>query len=493
MCGVIGIHAKRPVADLLYDGLLLLQHRGQDAAGIITERSARLYIQKGQGLVRDVFTESTMLQLPGQIGLAHCRYPTAGSFSDVNEAQPFYVNSPFGIALGHNGNLTNHRLLANALLHQNLRHINTGSDSEVLLNVFADELFRETQKRGADFALGNISIDPEEVFNAVRGVFGRCHGAYSIVAIIAGAGIVGFRDPHGIRPLSWGQREGSAGLETVIASESVAVEGLGFSLRGEVPAGGVIFIDTEGQVHQRTLKTNVLPTPCIFEYVYFARPDSAIEKVSIYQARINMGQMLANQVRRLEVADKIDVVMPIPDSGRPSAMALADALGKPFREGFIKNRYIGRTFIMPGQQTRKKSVRHKLNVLRQEFEGKRVALVDDSIVRGTTSQEIIQMAREAGAKEVYFCSASPPVRHQNVYGIDMPTRSELIAHGRKAPEIAALLGCDRVIYQELPELIAAIQKENSALTQFETSCFDGNYVTGISEEYLQLLEQSKRG
>lgn len=493
MCGVIGIVGHRPVAPLLYDGLLLLQHRGQDAAGIVTERDSRLFIQKGQGLVRDVFHQKHMLALPGFIGLAHCRYPTAGSVSDVNEAQPFYVNSPFGIALGHNGNLTNHHALARDLFRHDLRHVNTGSDSEVLLNVFADELVRETQQqqRDKENSSTDFELQPREIFNAIRGVFRRCRGAYAIVAIIAGAGMVAFRDPHGIRPLAWGQKNHGDGEETVIASESVAIEGLGFTLMGELPAGGAMFVDRHGTVHQENCliePENTATFPCIFEFVYFARPDSTIANVSVYQARMNMGLMLANQVRRLNLVDSIDVVMPIPDSGRPAAMALADALGKPFREGFIKNRYIGRTFIMPGQQERKRSVRHKLNVLRQEFAGKRVALVDDSIVRGTTSQEIIEMARDAGAKEVYFCSASPPVRHQNVYGIDMPTKTELIAHGRKAPEIAAILGCDRVIYQELPELIEAIQMENPLLKNFETSCFDGHYVTGISADYLKKLE-----
>lgn len=492
MCGVIGIVGHRPVAPLLYDGLLLLQHRGQDAAGIVTERDARLYMQKGKGLVRDVFLQKNIDQLPGNIGLAHCRYPTAGTANDVNEAQPFYVNSPFGIALGHNGNLTNPHVLARELFRHDLRHINTGSDSEVLLNVFAHELFRETQKRVQQQTLSprEIDITPEEVFNAVRGVHRRCQGAYAIVALIAGGGMVAFRDPHGIRPLSWGQSDG----ETIVASESVAIEGLGFPLIGELPAGGAMFIDRLGLVHHADqLLANPPPrTPCIFEFVYFSRPDSTIDQVSVYQARMNMGKMLANQVRRLNLQGQIDVVMPIPDSGRPSAMALADALGKPFREGFIKNRYIGRTFIMPGQTERKKSVRHKLNVLRQEFEGKRVALVDDSIVRGTTSKEIIEMARDAGAKEVYFCSASPPVRHQNVYGIDMPTKSELVAHGRTEPEVAEMLGCDRVIYQELSELVAAIREVNPALTAFDTSCFDGQYPTGISADYLQSLETSKQ-
>lgn len=491
MCGIIGIAGQRPVAGTLYDGLLLLQHRGQDAAGITTSNAGnldtKLYMHRGKGLVRDVFAEQNIAALQGSFGIAHVRYPTAGSTDDINEAQPFYVNSPFGIALGHNGNLTNHIQLAQELFQQEYRHIYTGSDSEVVLNVFAHELSKQISeiKSTAIF-----SISPDSIFNSVEKLFNRCQGAYSVVTLIAGVGLVAFRDPLGIRPLAIGKTIENGVTETIVASESVAIEALGFDLIGDIAAGEAVFIDINLNVHRKIIKQSQ-QHPCIFEYVYFARPDSTIENVVVTQARYNMGAMLAKQVHNLGLADNIDVVMPIPDSGRPAAMELANVLGKPYREGFIKNRYIGRTFIMPGQSLRKKSVRHKLNVLRAEFAGKRVALVDDSIVRGTTSKEIIQMARDAGAKEVYFCSASPPVRHQNVYGIDMPTRKELIAHGRKIPEIANILGCDRVIYQDLNDLISAISSENPNLTHFDTSCFDGKYITGVSEEYLNLLENEK--
>lgn len=492
MCGIIGIAGRRPVASALYDGLLLLQHRGQDSAGIATTHaqslSAKLHIQKGKGLVRDVFSEAQINALPGTFGIAHVRYPTAGSTDDINEAQPFYVNSPFGLALAHNGNLTNHIQLAQDLFRQEYRHIFTGSDSEVVLNVFAREL---SQQLTAINAGEVFTVNPEIIFNAVEKLFCRCQGAYAVVTLIAGVGMVAFRDPYGIRPLIIGQCEYQGERETIIASESLTVEALGFELIGEVAAGEAVFIDNNLNVHRKIIKKLAVIHPCIFEYVYFARPDSVMEKVPVAQARYNMGKMLAKTINKLGLANNIDVVMPIPDSGRPAALELAISLGRPYREGFIKNRYIGRTFIMPGQSLRKKSVRHKLNVLRAEFEGKRVALVDDSIVRGTTSKEIIQMARDAGAKEVYFCSASPPVRYQNVYGIDMPTRTELIAHGRKAPEIAEILGCDQVIYQELPDLISAINAENPELTNFETSCFDGRYITGVSEEYLNSIEQEK--
>ena len=486
MCGIIGAVAKTPVNQLLYDGLLLLQHRGQDAAGIATAASGRgqsFYIHRGAGLVRDVFRTRNMRELPGTMGIGHCRYPTAGSSINPAEAQPFYVNSPFGIVLAHNGNLTNAEHLKHEMFVQDLRHINTDSDSEVLLNVLAHELEKSTK---------NFKLDPVSIFAAVNKVHQRVKGAYAVLAMIAGYGLLAFRDPHGIRPLVIGKQINANGEEFLIASESVALEGLGFEFLRDVAPGEAVFIDLEGKLHSQVCAVGATLSPCMFEYVYLARPDSQIDGVSVYAARLKLGEYLAEKVRRLGLVDKIDVVMPIPDSSRPAAMQLANRLKLDYREGFIKNRYIGRTFIMPGQAVRKKSVRQKLNAIGVEFAGKNVLLVDDSIVRGTTSREIVQMARDAGARKVYFASSAPPVRFANVYGIDMPTRSELIAAFKNEGEIAVEIGADELIFQDLDDLQQAIRDVNPKLTKFETSCFDGCYVTGdITAEYLEAVENQR--
>ena len=486
MCGIIGAVAKTPVNQLLYDGLLLLQHRGQDAAGIATAASGRgqsFYIHRGAGLVRDVFRTRNMRDLPGTMGIGHCRYPTAGSSINPAEAQPFYVNSPFGIVLAHNGNLTNAEHLKHEMFVQDLRHINTDSDSEVLLNVLAHELEKSTK---------NFKLDPVSIFAAVNKVHQRVKGAYAVLAMIAGYGLLAFRDPHGIRPLVIGKQINANGEEFLIASESVALEGLGFEFLRDVAPGEAVFIDLEGKLHSQVCAVGATLSPCMFEYVYLARPDSQIDGVSVYAARLKLGEYLAEKVRRLGLVDKIDVVMPIPDSSRPAAMQLANRLKLDYREGFIKNRYIGRTFIMPGQAVRKKSVRQKLNAIGVEFAGKNVLLVDDSIVRGTTSREIVQMARDAGARKVYFASSAPPVRFANVYGIDMPTRSELIAAFKNEGEIAVEIGADELIFQDLDDLQQAIRDVNPKLTKFETSCFDGCYVTGdITAEYLEAVENQR--
>ncbi len=486
MCGIIGAVAKTPVNQLLYDGLLLLQHRGQDAAGIATAASGRgqsFYIHRGAGLVRDVFRTRNMRDLPGTMGIGHCRYPTAGSSINPAEAQPFYVNSPFGIVLAHNGNLTNAEQLKHEMFVQDLRHINTDSDSEVLLNVLAHELEKSTK---------NFKLDPVSIFAAVHKVHQRVKGAYAVLAMIAGYGLLAFRDPHGIRPLVIGKQDNANGEEFLIASESVALEGLGFAFLRDVAPGEAVFIDIEGKLHAQVCAVGATLSPCMFEYVYLARPDSQIDGVSVYAARLKLGEYLAEKVRRLGLVDKIDVVMPIPDSSRPAAMQLANRLKLDYREGFIKNRYIGRTFIMPGHKVRKKSVRQKLNAIGVEFAGKSVLLVDDSIVRGTTSREIVQMARDAGARRVYFASSAPPVRFANVYGIDMPTRSELIAAFKNEGEIAMEIGADELIFQDLDDLQQAIKDVNPKLTRFETSCFDGYYVTGdITAEYLESVESQR--
>jgi amidophosphoribosyltransferase len=485
MCGILGVVATTPVNQLLYDGLMVLQHRGQDAAGIATAEGDAFHMHKGPGLVRDVFRTRNMRALPGNMGIAHCRYPTAGSFSDSAESQPFYVNSPFGIVLAHNGNLTNTEQLTEEMFRQDLRHINTNSDSEVLLNVLAHEL----QAKAKGFRL-----DLDTIFAAVEGVHRRCRGAYAVVALIAGYGMLAFRDPYGIRPLVIGVNETPQGVEYLLASESVALDTLGFQVVRDVDPGEAIFIDFQHRLHHRQCAQNPVLAPCIFEYVYLARPDSVIDGVSVYETRLRMGEYLADKVISQIPVDEIDVVIPIPDSSRPSAMQLAQRLGIPYREGFVKNRYIGRTFIMPGQSTRRKSVRQKLNTVAQEFKGKRVLLVDDSIVRGTTSREIVEMARAAGALKVYFASAAPPVRYPNVYGIDMPTRSELIATGRSDPEIAQEIGADALVYQDLAALKASIRDLRPALTNFDTSCFDGIYVTGdVTPEYLDAIEQAREG
>ena len=469
MCGILGVVAMGPVNQLLYDGLLVLQHRGQDAAGIVTAEGNAFHMHKGSGLVRDVFRTRDMRNLMGTVGIGHCRYPTAGSANNPAESQPFYVNSPFGIVLGHNGNLTNAEQLKRDLFREDLRHVNTNSDSEVLLNVLAHEL--QANARG-------FRLDPETIFAAVKGVHRRCRGAYAVVASIAGVGMLAFRDPFGIRPLVIGEQLTENGTEFLVASESVALDALGYKLVRDVAPGEAILVDFEGKFYSRQCAENPSLNPCIFEYVYLARPDSVIDGISVYETRLRMGQSLAGKIRRNHPGLQIDVVIPIPDSSRPAAMELAYELGVSYREGFIKNRYIGRTFIMPGHAVRRKSVRQKLNAIAMEFKGKNVLLVDDSVVRGTTSREIVQMARDAGARKVYLASAAPPVRFPNVYGIDMPTSDELVAHGRTVAEIQKIIGCDALIYQEVDGMKKAIGSLNPALTGFDASCFDGVYVTG---------------
>jgi len=482
MCGVVGVVGHSPVNQLLYDSLLLLQHRGQDAAGIATAHAQFFSMHKARGLVSDVFRTRHMRALPGNCGIGQVRYPTAGSDS-VDEAQPFYVNAPFGITFVHNGNLTNWRELRESLFNIDRRHINTNSDSEVLLNVFAHELQRAYQ---------GSSLDDAAVFDAVAAVHRRAKGAYAVIAQIAGHGMVAFRDPFGIRPLCLGRQETAEGVTWMVASETVALTGNGFTCVRDVAPGEAIFIDLDGRLTSRQCAANPILTPCLFEFVYFARPDSTIDGVSVYDARLGMGESLGARVARSIRLGGIDVVMPIPDSSRPSAMQLAASLNLNYREGFIKNRYVGRTFIMPGQAVRKKSVRQKLSAIESEFRGKNVLLVDDSIVRGTTSREIVDMARAAGANKVYFASAAPPVRFPNVYGIDMPTPSELIAAGLEPEQIAREMGVDGLVYQDLPDLVQAIRQRNPAITQVEASCFDGQYVTGdIDAEYLARLERER--
>jgi len=484
MCGILGVVAKNQVNQLLYDGLLVLQHRGQDAAGIVTAEGAVFHMHKGRGMVRDVFRTRDMRDLMGASGVAHTRYPTAGSAWSAAESQPFYVNSPFGVVLGHNGNLTNAVQLKSDLFRQDLRHVNTNSDSEVLLNVLAHEL---------EECATNYRLDPATIFAAVSGVHRRCRGAYAVVAMIAGYGLLAFRDPYGIRPLIFGKLETDHGVEYLVASESVALDALGYEVVRDVGPGEAIFIDEDGNFYAQQCAPNPTLNPCIFEYVYLARPDSVIDGISVYETRLRMGESLADKIEREYHQLDIDVIIPIPDSSRPAAMQLANRMNLPYREGFIKNRYIGRTFIMPGQAIRRRSVRQKLNAIGMEFKGKNVMLVDDSIVRGTTSREIVQMAREAGARRVYFASAAPPVRFPNVYGIDMPTREELIATGRSDEEIAREIGADQLIYQDLGALTEAVRSINPAITNFEDSCFSGVYVTGdVTQEYLDGIEAQRR-
>ena len=474
MCGIVGIVSHQPVAQVIYDALLVLQHRGQDSAGIVVSDKNKLNLRKGNGQVSDVFHTRHMLELTGTLGIGHVRYPTAGCSSSA-EAQPFYVNSPYGITLAHNGNLTNVEKLKSELYRSDLRHINTESDSEVLLNVFAHELQ----------SCGSLNISADEIFTAVTETHKRIEGAYAVVAMLTGKGIVGIRDPRGIRPLVYGKRETGEGCEYMIASESVALQTSGFELIADLKPGEAVFIDVAGAIHLRQCAASPELNPCIFEYVYLARPDSIIDDIYVYKARLRMGVKLARKILKQMPKHDIDVVIPIPDTSRPSAIELAYHLGVKFREGFIKNRYIGRTFIMPGQQMRKKSVRRKLNPIDIEFKGKNVLLVDDSIVRGTTSKQIIQMAREAGAKKVYIASAAPPVRYPNVYGIDMPAANELVAHERSEAEIAEYIGADWLIYQELDDLIDAVQKGNRSIKKFDCSCFDGKYVTNtVGVDYL---------
>ncbi|MGO4327996.1 amidophosphoribosyltransferase [Cupriavidus sp. 2TAF22] len=483
MCGIVGVVSSTPVNQLIYDSLLLLQHRGQDAAGIATANGSTFHMHKANGLVRDVFRTRNMRGLPGAAGIGQVRYPTAGSASSEEEAQPFYVNAPYGVILAHNGNLTNWKQLHEELFSRDRRHINTHSDTEVLLNVLADELQR---------ASSGLALDPATIFRAVAGMHRRVRGSYAIAAQIAGYGMLAVRDPFGIRPLCLGSVETPTGKEWMVASESVALEGIGYKLERDVAPGEAIFIDLDGKLYTQQCADNPVLTPCIFEYVYLARPDSCIDGVPVYDARLRMGDYLAEKIRSEISAGDIDVVMPIPDSSRPAAMQVANKLGVGYREGFFKNRYVGRTFIMPGQAVRKKSVRQKLNAMGVEFKGKNVLIVDDSIVRGTTSFEIVQMARDAGANKVIFASAAPPVKFPNVYGIDMPTRSELVAHGRSHEEIAKIIGADKLVYQDVDAMKQAVRDINPKLNDFDASCFDGRYVTGdIDEAYLERLETAR--
>ena len=487
MCGIVGVVSNAPVNQLIYDALLLLQHRGQDAAGIVTQKERKFFMHKAKGMVRDVFRTRNMRGLPGDAGLGQVRYPTAGNAYSEEEAQPFYVNAPFGIVLVHNGNLTNAQALKAELFTSDHRHINTESDSEVLLNVFAHELEKTT--RGAQ-------LQPDDVFKAVRNVHRRIRGSYAVIAMIAGHGVLAFRDPFGIRPLSIGHKDGTV----MVASESVTLEGTGHTCDRHVLPGEAVFIDLQGKIHAQQCADDPKLYPCIFEYVYLARPDSVLDGISVYQARLNLGETLAKRVVSTVPPSEIDVIIPIPESSRPSATQLAHLLGVPYREGFVKNRYVGRTFIMPGQGVRKKSVRQKLNVIASEFKGRNVLLVDDSIVRGTTSREIVQMARDAGAKKVYLASAAPPVRFPTVYGIDMPTPSELVAHGRTIEEVREVIGCDALIYQDVEGMKRAIMKAASTapgslpLDGFDASCFDGIYVTGdINAEDIARINEARIG
>src|SRR3954471_19404076 len=483
MCGIVGVVSHSPVNQLIYDSLLLLQHRGQDAAGIATANGSNFHMHKANGLVRDVFRTRNMRSLPGNAGVGQVRYPTAGSASSEEEAQPFYVNAPFGIVLAHNGNLTNWEQLRTEMFQNDRRHINTDSDSEVLLNVLAHEIQQATT---------GYSLDPTALFKAVTMLHKRVRGSYAVVAQIAGYGLLAFRDPFGIRPLCIGFSDSENGPEYMLASESVALEGLGFRFLRDVMPGEAIFIEQDGKLYNQQCADTPTLNPCVFEFVYLARPDSVIDGASVYATRLKMGEYLAEKIKREFKDGEIDVVMPIPDSSRPAAIQLALALNVEYREGFIKNRYIGRTFIMPGQAARKKSVRQKLNAIASEFKDKVVLLVDDSIVRGTTSREIVQMAREAGAKKVIFASAAPPVIFPNVYGIDMPTRDELIAYGRTNEQICHEITADALVYQDVEALKRSISDVNPALTNFEASCFDGIYVTGdVTQSYLDRLEYAR--
>jgi len=483
MCGIVGTVAKLPVNQDLFDALTVLQHRGQDAAGIATCDGNKLFLRKGNGLVRDVFHTQEMLALKGNMGIGHVRYPTAGCSLD-EEAQPFYVNSPYGITLAHNGNLINTQELAYDLAKTNLRHINTTSDSELLLNVFAYELQQ----------LGKIELSQTDIFAAVNAVHRRCIGAYAVVIMITGYGIVAFRDPHGIRPLIYGKRETTQGIDYMVASESVALDVLGYQPVADVAPGEAIFITGDGQFYQQQCAPNTEYRPCLFEYVYLARPDSIIDKISVYKVRLRMGEQLADKILREYPNHDIDVVIPVPETSRTAAMTLSHCLGLKYREGFVKNTYIGRTFIMPGQTLRKKSVQQKLNTIPLEFKGKNVLLVDDSIVRGTTSKEIIQMARDAGANKVYFASAAPEIRYPNIYGIDIPAADELIAYNRNTDEICKAIGADWLIFQDLSALVDAAREGNSAITHFEDSVFTGEYVPRPSEtDYFTLLAKKRGG
>ena len=484
MCGIVGVISTTPVNQLIYDALLLLQHRGQDAAGIVTMQGTKCFMHKARGMVKDVFRTRNMRALPGQVGLGQVRYPTAGNAYSEEEAQPFYVNAPYGIVLVHNGNLTNAQALKEELFDIDRRHINTESDTEVLINVLAHEL---------EMVARDLPLTPDHVFQAVGAVHRRIKGSYAVIALIAGHGVLAFRDPFGIRPLCFGEGPAEGGREFMVASESVALEGTGHRLVRDIAPGEAIFIDTAGHVHTRQCADRPSLHPCMFEYVYLARPDSVMDGISVYQARLNLGETLAQRVINMLPPNEIDVVIPIPESSRPSAMQLAHRLGKPYREGFVKNRYVGRTFIMPGQGVRKKSVRQKLNAIGLEFKGRNVLLVDDSIVRGTTSKEIVQMAREAGARKVYMASAAPPVRYPNVYGIDMPTKEELIAHNRSIEEIRQFIGADQLIYQDVDAMKRVVAALNPKVEGFEASCFDGSYITGdvTAEDFAAIEKQRK--
>jgi amidophosphoribosyltransferase len=481
MCGIVGIVGKSSVAQSLYDGLTVLQHRGQDAAGIMTVDHGSLNLRKANGLVRDVFHTRHMKRLTGDIGIGHCRYPTAGSSSSA-EAQPFYVNSPFGIAFAHNGNLTNAAEIKDALFKKARRHINTTSDSELLLNMFAHELHQKT----------DLTISPDDIFDVVSKVHKQIRGAYAVVAAIIGQGLVAFRDPNGIRPLALGKRSTELGEEYMVASESVALDAVGFKFIRDVAPGEAVFVTEKGELHTRQCFDVPNHSPCIFEFVYFARPDSFIDGVSVYASRVNMGRKLGEKIKREWSDLDIDVVIPIPETSMDVALQIANTLDLPYRQGFVKNRYIGRTFIMPGQTMRKKSVRKKLNAISSEFKDKNVLLVDDSIVRGTTCGQIIEMARESGAKKVYFASAAPEIRFPNVYGIDMPSANELIAYGRETDQIAELIQADGLIFQDLGDLVDAVKEENETISCFETSVFDGNYITGdIDQAYLENIDLAR--
>ncbi|MDZ7920802.1 amidophosphoribosyltransferase [Rhodoferax sp.] len=482
MCGIVGVVSNAPVNQLIYDALLLLQHRGQDAAGIVTQQERKFFMHKAKGMVKDVFRTRNMRSLLGNCGLGQVRYPTAGNAFSEEEAQPFYVNAPFGIVLVHNGNLTNAHALKAELFNTDHRHINTESDSEVLLNVLAHEIEKTTR---------GLPLQPMDIFAAVRNVHKRIKGSYAVIALIAGHGVLAFRDPYGIRPLCIG-KNGDGNV--MVASESVTLEGTGFQLDRNIEPGEAVFIDLDGKVHAQQCAEAPALTPCIFEFVYLARPDSVMDGISVYQARLNLGETLAKRVISTVPPSEIDVVIPIPESSRPSAAQLAQLLGLPYREGFVKNRYVGRTFIMPGQGVRKKSVRQKLNVIASEFKGRNVLLVDDSIVRGTTSKEIVQMARDAGARKVYLASAAPPVRFPNVYGIDMPTSSELVAHNRTVEQVREIIGCDALIYQDVDGMKKAIGSLSNKLAGFDASCFDGIYVTGdISSDDIERLNEKRVG
>ncbi len=480
MCGIVGIVGTTPVNQSIYDALTVLQHRGQDAAGICTIESNRFRLRKANGLVRDVFEAKHMQRLQGNVGIGHVRYPTAGS-SSASEAQPFYVNSPFGITLAHNGNLTNANQVRQKLFEKDRRHVNTTSDSEVLLNVLAHEI---------DTVKGNVTAD--DVFRAISNVHRTIRGAYAVAAMIIGHGMIAFRDPHGIRPLCLGKREVNGQLEYMVASESVALDAVGFDFVRDVAPGEAIYATFDGELYTKQCADNPAFNPCIFEFVYFARPDSFIDKISVYSARVEMGKRLGERIKNDYSDLDIDVVIPIPETSCDIALQIAQAIDKPYRQGFVKNRYVGRTFIMPGQQQRKKSVRRKLNAIRSEFKDKNVLLVDDSIVRGTTSEQIIEMARDSGAKKVYIVSAAPEIRFPNVYGIDMPSANELIAHGRDNDAICKQIGADALIFQTLEDLVEAVRCGNPDIVKFEASVFNGEYVTGdIDQQYLDFLESMR--